>query len=85
MRTVISFVIFLILSGLIYSSDLGFRSRKYANRAQNPPAEVFSGEALSAAQNATHRDVEQPIGCQGRRACKPQPIGNEILRYAAGG
>ncbi|WP_241694815.1 hypothetical protein [Capnocytophaga canimorsus] len=25
------------------------------------------------------------IGCQGRRACKRQPIGDEILRYAPGG
>ena len=23
-----------------------------------------------AVQNATHRDVEQSLGCQGRRACK---------------
>ncbi|CEN37337.1 conserved hypothetical protein [Capnocytophaga canimorsus] len=57
MRTVISFVIFLILLGLIYSSDLGFRSRKYANRAQNPPAKVFSGEALSAAQKMFDGDI----------------------------
>ncbi|MFK8274457.1 ankyrin repeat domain-containing protein [Capnocytophaga cynodegmi] len=57
MRTVISFVIFLILLGLIHSSDLGFRSRKYANRAQNPPAEVFRGEALSAAQKMFDGDI----------------------------
>ncbi|WP_125150614.1 hypothetical protein [Bergeyella zoohelcum] len=37
-----------------------------------------------AVQNVTHRDVEQPLGCQGRRTCKRQSIGNEILRYAAG-
>ncbi|GIJ96084.1 hypothetical protein CAPN001_06530 [Capnocytophaga stomatis] len=58
MRTVISFVIFLILLGLIYSSDLGFRSRKYANRAQYPPAKVFSGEALSAAQKMFDGDIK---------------------------
>ncbi|WP_255317740.1 ankyrin repeat domain-containing protein [Capnocytophaga canimorsus] len=87
MRTVISFVIFLILLGLIYSSDFGFRSRKYANRAQYPPAKVFRGEALSAAQKMFDGDIagmEQEIKQKNVNLDQLDPEkGYTLLMYAA--